>query len=182
LLAPEQSERHQQEIDRSAQNLLDTMEDLLLWSKEQMRHFSPQPHPIPVPGIFAEMRRLYPDTDRCRLDFECPPDMILMTDENFFKTITRNLTTNALNAVTSTPHGRISWMAWEANGTKYLAISDNGPGITDRAQAILRSDHHSTASSSLGLHLVRDFAAAINCRITVDSTPEKGSRFTLAFA
>jgi signal transduction histidine kinase len=182
LLAPEQTERHQQEIDSSARNLLDTMEDLLLWSKEQMRHFSPQPHPLPVPNLFAEMRRLYPDTDRCRLDFECPPEMILVTDEHFLKTITRNLTTNALSAVTNTPHSHISWMAWEANGTKYLAITDNGPGISLRAQAILLSDDHATAGSRLGLHLVRDFAAAINCRITVDSTPEKGSRFTLAFA
>ena len=183
MLAPEQTERQQQEIDRSARNLLDTMEDLLLWSKEQMRHFQPQPRQLAVNDLFNEMRRLYPDSARCRIDFNCPPQLEIRTDEHFLKTILRNLTTNAIKAVTAFPNGHIRWQAWEAGGKKYLSITDNGPGISPQAQTILLSeDNAAAAHNRLGLHLVRDFAAAINCRITVDSSPEKGSHFTLAFA
>ena len=203
MLEPAQAEIHQGEITRSAGNLLDTMEDLLLWSKEQMRHFSPQPRHLLVADLFEEMRRLYPDTGRCRLDFECPPQLTLYTDENFLKTILRNLTTNSIKAVSASPGGHIMWKAWETTPIKYLSISDNGPGISPQAMSTVLTPNNAqpgpstpsgaesfsagvpdlpSSQNRLGLHLIRDFAVAIGCSITVDTSPETGSRFTLTFA
>ena len=190
MLEPAQAEIHQGEITRSAGNLLDTMEDLLLWSKEQMRHFSPQSRHLLVTNLFEEMRRLYPDTGRCRLNFECPPELTLYTDENFLKTILRNLTTNSMKAVSASPGGHITWKAWETTRIKYLSISDNGPGISPQALSTLLTPNNAqpgpadlpSSQNRLGLHLIRDFATAIGCNITVDTSPGTGSRFTLAFA
>jgi signal transduction histidine kinase len=178
FLEPHHVIRHQREITRSAANLLDTMEDLLLWSKEQMHHFSPQPRQIPIARVFEEMRSLYPDTGRYRLDFECPPELTLYADENYLKTILRNLTTNAIKAVAATSKGHIHWQATETT----LSITDNGPGLPPEARAILENDAHETASNTLGLHLIRDFSAAIGFRIAIDSSPEEGTRITLSFS
>lgn len=177
FLEPGHAARHQQEISRSAANLLDTMEDLLLWSKEQMHHFSPQPHQIRIARVFEEMRSHYPDTGGYRLDFECPPDLTLYADENYLKTILRNLTTNAIKAVAATPTGHIRWQA----ATTTLSITDNGPGLPPEARAILENGTHETAGNTLGLHLIRDFSAAIGCGITIDSSPWEGTRITLSF-
>ena len=195
MLDPANTARHQQDITRSASNLLDTMEDLLLWSKEQMGHFSPQPRNIAIPGLFAEMRELYPDTGRCRLDFDCPPNLSLYTDENFLKTILRNLTTNAIKAVTladkainptdkavtPTP-GHILWTARREAAATTLSITDNGPGLPPDARAILLSQPLTPTGNTLGLHLVRDFAANLGCHITIDTVPDQGTRITLTFA
>lgn len=178
FLEPGHAARHEQEITRSAANLLDTMEDLLLWSKEQMRHFSPHPRQIRIARVFEEMRSLYPDTGRYHLDFECPPELTLYADENYLKTILRNLTTNAIKAVTATPGGHIRW---QAAGTT-LSITDNGTGLPPEARAILENGTHENAGNTLGLHLIRDFSAAMGCGITIDSNPGQGTRITLSFS
>ncbi|HET6252848.1 MAG TPA: ATP-binding protein [Puia sp.] len=196
LLEPANAARHQQEITRSANNLLDTMEDLLLWSKEQMRHLSPQPHNIDIPGLFSELRLLYPDTNQCRLEFKCPPQLTLYTDENFLKTILRNLTTNAIKAVANNPNGDIRWEAATsptiassaanspaapAKPSTTLTITDNGPGLSPQVQAILLSPTGENSGKTLGLHLIREFATALGCTITIDTAPENGTSITLSF-
>jgi signal transduction histidine kinase len=186
LLEPVRAELHRQEINQSAANLLDTMEDLLLWSKEQMRHFPAQPRIITMSNLFTEMRSLYPDTENCRIEFECPPQLELQTEENFLKTILRNLTTNALKAVPS-PNGHIHWKAWAPNGQTCLSIADNGPGISQEARDTLLAlntvpaKNNRPAQNRLGLHLIREFAIAIDCRISIDSSPGQGTRITLTF-
>ena len=186
LLEAARAEQHRLEINRSAANLLDTMEDLLLWSKEQMRLFPAQPRIISLGHLFTEMRSLYPDTENCRIEFECPPQLELQTEENFLKTILRNLTTNALKAVPS-PNGHIHWKAWTSDGQTCLSIADNGPGISQQARDTLLAPNvaptrnNQPAQNRLGLHLIREFATAIGCRISVDPTPGQGTRITLTF-
>jgi signal transduction histidine kinase len=186
LLEPARAEQHRQEINRSAANLLDTMEDLLLWSKEQMRNFPAEPRFITIGNLFTEMRSLYPDTENCRIEFDCPPHLELQTEENFLKTILRNLTTNAIKSAPS-PNGHIHWKAWTFDSQTCLSISDNGPGISQQARDTLLA-HITTADTNtaattngLGLHLIREFATAIGCRISIDSTPGDGTRISLTF-
>jgi signal transduction histidine kinase len=52
LLTPELAEMHQKRITESAENLLENMESMLLWSKGQMQHFKPQVKSIAVEDSF----------------------------------------------------------------------------------------------------------------------------------
>jgi hypothetical protein len=48
LMDEETKQRMQTKITTGAENLLDSMEDMLLWSKGQMENFKPQPTKLAV--------------------------------------------------------------------------------------------------------------------------------------
>jgi signal transduction histidine kinase len=183
LLTAEMKSKHQQKMVHSAEDLLATIEDLLLWSKGQMKSFKPQTAVFSVSKLFGEIQSLYPDHGFTHIGFELEENMTLNTDENYLKTIIRNLTANALKVLSATPNGLILWKAWTLNQKKYLSISDNGPGISMEQQKVLFGENSIIGSKNgLGLSLIRDFTAAINCNISVESKPGSGSTFTLQFA
>ena len=80
--------------------LLDTMEDLLIWSKSQMDKFILQPVMIPVYDIYEELIRLYQDVAEERQIIilnDASNSIKVCTDENLLKTILRNTISNAIN-------------------------------------------------------------------------------------
>jgi signal transduction histidine kinase len=179
-LGGEGMERHEKKITTGAENLLHTMEDLLLWSKGQMKNFSPRKKTLAVGDLFAEMRQLYPDEGRLQIRFLDAEGLELFTDGDYLKTILRNLTTNAIRAVRERPDGLVVWRAWQEAGRTYLSVTDNGPGLPEAGQRVLvDEDAVVGGASGLGLHLVRDFAAAIGMGIKVQSQPGDGTVFIL---
>lgn len=63
-----------------------------------------------------------------------------------------------------------------------LAITDNGSDILKQQLNALYSDETAIGSKTgLGLHLIRDLAKAIACKIDVKSAPNLGSEFQLIF-
>jgi signal transduction histidine kinase len=179
-LSREGLEGHEKKIAAGAENLLHTMEDLLLWSKGQMKNFSPQKKTLAVGDLFAEMRLLYPDEGPLQIRFLDPEGLELFTDGDYLKTILRNLTTNAIRAVRERPDGLVVWRAWQESGLTCLSVTDNGPGLPEAGQRVLiGEDAVVGGTSGLGLHLVRDFAAAIGMGIDVESQPGMGTVFTL---
>jgi signal transduction histidine kinase len=180
-LSTEGLNRHETSIAAGAENLLHTMEDLLLWSKGQMKKFSPRKKELAVHGLFAEMRLLYPDEERLQIQFLDPERLELFTDGDYLKTILRNLTTNAIKAVRLRPDGLVVWRAWKEGGRLFLSVSDNGPGLPEAGQRLLvDEDAVVGGTNGLGLHLIRDFAAAIGMGIEVQSQPGAGTVFTLS--
>jgi signal transduction histidine kinase len=179
-LSTEGLEGHEKKIAAGAENLLHTMEDLLFWSKGQMKNFSPQKRSLTVGDLFAEIRLLYPDEGRLQIRFLDPEGLELFTDGDYLKTILRNLTTNAIRAVRERPDGLVVWRAMQEAGRTYLSVTDNGPGLPEAGQRVLADEDVVVGGTSgLGLHLVRDFAAAIGMGIEVQSQPEAGTVFIL---
>jgi signal transduction histidine kinase/tetratricopeptide (TPR) repeat protein len=180
MLTEEMKAQHQEKITHAAEDLLATIEDLLLWSKGQMKNFKPHIQEVSVQRLFDEIKALYPSNPGEQIDFDLEQNMKVSVDENYMKTILRNLTSNAIKAITGQGNGHIIWRAWQKENRKYLAISDNGPGISTAQQQVLFSDEASIGiRNGLGLSLIRDFAAAIRCQLSVDSQPGKGSTITL---
>lgn len=121
------AKRMQAKVITGAENLLSSMEDILLWSKGQMENFTPDPQKIAVDVLFKETEKHF-SSDNIELSFENPENIIVNTDENYLKTIIRNLTGNAIKALDKTSNGKIIWKAWQENNQTYLSITDNGPG------------------------------------------------------
>jgi signal transduction histidine kinase len=99
--------------------------------------------------------------------------------------IIKNLLSNAYKF---TDRGEISveWGTYRREGTNeyYITVRDTGRGIPqgehDRIfMRFYKSDD--SRGRGLGLAIVRELAEVIDATIKVDSTPEKGSSFTLIF-
>ena len=182
LLDEETKNRMQDKTISGAEDLLSSMEDILLWSKGQMENFKPQPKNVNVNQLFDDTKKVFSGYIKIRFEYQNLNNIEIFTDENYLKTIIRNLTSNAINIFTNTANPKIIWKAWQENGTSFLSITDNGPGASEAQFKALYDDKEVVGiKSGLGLHLIRDLAKAIDCQVLVVSELEGGTTFTLKF-
>ncbi len=182
LLDEETKNRMQNQTITGAEDLLSTMEDILLWSKGQMENFKPQPKNVAVNQLFEDTQKAFSGYHKIKFEYLNPANISIFTDENYLKTIVRNLTSNAIKVSTDSQNPTIIWKAWQENGISYLSISDNGSGASSNRFKALYDDKEVVGiKSGLGLHLIRDLAKTINCEISVDSKVGGGTTFTLKF-
>lgn len=182
LLSGEKAAEHEKRITESAENLLENMESMLLWSKSQMQHFKPQFRSVEVADLFDYIRKFFGSETSIRFSFENPESLQIVTDDDYLKTIMQNLTNNAVKALINTQDARIKWEAYQKDRAIILAISDNGPGTSAEKLNVLYSESGTIGmKTGLGLHLVRDLAKAIACTISVKSNRGRGMEFQLVF-
>ncbi len=182
LLDEETKNRMQDKTISGAEDLLSSMEDILLWSKGQMENFIPQPKNVNVNQLFDDTKKVFSGYHKISFEYHNSNNIEIFTDANYLKTIVRNLTSNAINAFTTTPNPTIIWRAWQENGISYLSITDNGPGASEEQFRALYDDKEVVGiKSGLGLHLIRDLAKAIDCQVLLVSELEGGTTFTLKF-
>jgi signal transduction histidine kinase len=119
------------------------------------------------------------------LSVEQPPFAIAAdVDPDRFQMVVRNLLSNAAKY---SHEGTDIKLRLSANGVARVAVSDEGIGITEEDQARLfnrfvRIESESTegiAGTGLGLWLSREIARMHDGDLTVESTPGRGSTFTL---
>ena len=180
------AERIENSTLQSARNLLNSMEQILFWTKDQMENFKPQPKNIAVNDLFKDVATHFSSFENIKLQFENYENILLNTDENYLKTIIRNLTGNAIKALDSfvprndNENPTIMWKAYNENGKSFISITDNGKGAThEQFKALYDDKEVSGIQSGLGLHLIRDLAKAIDCEIFIDSKIDAGTTFTL---
>lgn len=165
-----------------AENLLSSMEDILQWSKSQMENFRPQPKTFAINSLFKDIQNHFSTNESTKISFENNENIQVFTDEDYLKTIVRNLTGNAIKATESNANPAIIWKAWQENKKTFLSVSDNGNGASkEEFKALFDEKEVVGIKSGLGLHLIRDLAKAIDCEITVDSKIGEGTTFTLKF-
>jgi len=175
-----QSTAHQKEISQSAVALLETMEEMLLWSKGQMENFEPKIVDTEVAALFSYIERSFEWANNVDFKFSNPQNLTIKTDENYLQTIMFNLTSNALKATQGAAEATIEWRAWEEKGAIHFSIADNGPGISEDQVNVLFSDASLSGDRhGLGLHIIKDLAKAIHCKIAV-MPAERGARFVLS--
>jgi len=176
LLDEESEKRLKQKTTEGAENLLSSMEDLLLWSKSQMENFEPQPKKITVDSLFSDTANHFSNFENISITYENTQNIELYADENYLKTIIRNLTGNAIKALEKTENPKIEWKAYTKDNKVILSIHDNGPGGTkEQFKALYDETTITGISSGLGLHLIRDLAKIIKAEITVKTSNDFGT-------
>lgn len=177
IMTSEQASRHKRTIRESAQSLLETMEAMLIWSKEQMESFKPQIKPVTVTALFEHIQRFFPGQ---HMEFLMKEPLTVNTDPQYLQTIMQNLTANAIKATSDQAHPEIKWEAVQQGQQIILTLPDNGPGMNERLlEELVEGKTMANGISGFGLHLVRDLAKAIGCGIKINSDKERGTRFTL---
>lgn len=94
------------------------------------------------------------------------------------------------NAVLHTPPGTHIELHWfDRSGRACLQVKDNGPGIaakhlphvTERFYRVADSARQQQGSTGLGLAIVKHIGLKHSAELHIDSTPDKGSCFTMLF-
>ena len=180
MLDEESTKRMQDKTMTGAKNLLASMEDILQWSKSQMENFKPQPKNVSINQLFNDTKKVFSGYLNIKIEYQNPENIEIFTDDNYLKTIIRNLTSNAINVFIDIENPLIIWKAWQIDKVSYLSITDNGPGANpEKLKALFEESELGSTKSGLGLHLIRDMAKAIDCEISVQSTIGVGTTFTL---
>lgn len=154
-------------ISEQATHLLDTMEDLLIWSKSQMDKFTLQPVKVQVGPLYEELIKLYRDVADSRnitIVNQTSEDITIITDENLLKTLLRNTLSNAISH--SSAGSSIQLDVRGANRGILCIISNeaaesNFQQLKDKLQqASLDSGNH-----GLGLFLLKEFMDKLQATI-----------------
>ncbi|MQX35873.1 sensor histidine kinase [Roseospira navarrensis] len=180
-----------QDIHASGSHLRDLVDDLLDLARIEADKFELHMEPTPVCTEIQACIALFREraaAKRLSLTGSCPGDLPpLIADGRALRQMLFNLVSNA---VKYTPDGgRIRVSASATDTTVALAVSDTGIGIRTelhelvfaaygRVQDVVTRDIEGTG---LGLSLVRALMEKHGGAVTLDSTPGRGSTFTLVF-
>ena len=176
-------------IRKSADELLDLVNDLLDLSRMDAGKIRLRPSRFTVDSLFGTLRgqlRVLGASPDVRLVFaEREGAPTLDTDEGKVAQILRNLVTNALKF---TERGEVHVDARDnGDGTVSLVVADTGIGIAPADQERIFEEfyqvdtplHRRVKGTGLGLSVSRRMAEMLGGRIDVASAPGEGSTFTL---
>ncbi len=121
--------------------------------------------------------------DRTELVVELEDGLRIVGDSNELSQIFLNLLINACDATAKCDKGRIEIQAEAAGDEVLVVVSDNGhgmpPEVRERVFDLFYTTKKGNAGTGLGLGIVHNLVTGHGGRITVESTPNKGSIFKL---
>lgn len=174
-------------IERTAQQALDLVSNVLDASALDGRPITPRLHPVRLDELVGDVTDRYRHAAAAaniRLESEIadgmPPADV---DGQLIARALGNLISNAIKYGGNGGSVRVSTAA--SNGRVSISVSDSGAGIARDELPLLFRRYSRTSSargiegSGLGLFIVRCIVEAHRGRVQVASTPGKGSTFTL---
>ncbi|HYE09946.1 MAG TPA: HAMP domain-containing sensor histidine kinase [Patescibacteria group bacterium] len=122
-----------------------------------------------------------------QLDSDIEPEINALIDIDKFKQIMNNLLSNAYKYLK--PNGRVEVTLAKQNKNIIIKVKDNGIGIPEKDlpfvfERFYRSDisrSKNTGGSGIGLTITKSFVEAIGGRISVQSSSDIGTTFTIVF-
>lgn len=166
------------------------LDNLLNWTRLQTGKLKVDATVIPVYAVVRDMIDYFETQSRDKkipIRSEVEPSLSLYCDEDMFRTILRNLVSNALKF---TPEGgNVRIYGHSRKGRTTVCVEDTGVGISgNNLKRLLRFDESfstpGTASekgSGLGFSLVGEFVEMNGGYLTVNSEEGKGTEVCLSF-
>ncbi len=173
-----------------AQRMKSLVEDLLTLANLEANTL---PAPLQTINIETLMALVRNDAEALSqghhaLNFEITSPANLMGEEREILSAFSNLVSNAIRY---TPDVGAVTAKWSVNsqGQGEFSVTDTGPGIasehlsrlTERFYRVDRSRSRDTGGTGLGLAIVKHIANRHQAQLVIESTPGKGSTFTLRF-
>lgn len=181
LLDEEMKKVKQEQLYHSTDHLLNTMTDVLLWSKSQQQTFIPDKTDVSIKKLIENTLNIYggPIADKQLTIKVATEDHVVHTDENILKTIVRNLINNA---VKFTPTGgAIRFVMTRDSGKLQLQVINSGEPIPpDAAKQLFNWSAMNSDNHGYGLKLASELAERLNIKIGAASGA-MGNVFTLTF-
>jgi len=185
-VTPEQAQVSRR-VQASADELLELVSATLDYSRLQAGRMSVDPQDVDMHAVLATIKaETAPLHEQSGLDFEWQIADLprLYTDPLKLKVVLKNLIGNA---VKFTERGRVTIAARAHEGGVAIRVSDTGIGIApDLLAAIFEPFRQVQGQTTrvysgvgLGLYIARQLIDLLGGRISVDSTPNVGSTFTI---
>jgi signal transduction histidine kinase len=166
LLTAEKKSEHEGMLKNASENVLQTMEDLLLWSKSQMQHFQPQLSTVDVKEILEREANLLEQQaadKQLSIDLQVPSTFKQETDENFVAVIVRNLLQNAVKYGSS--QGGNGTVTVTASGKQVVISNHVAEPVADSLNKKLNNMQVDSSASGIGLQIAADLASRINTQL-----------------
>ena len=179
LLTPELAQQNQANITANTEILLENLENMLLWSKEQMNQAGVEKQAVLVEDLFQRLYATFSVQNQFELVFDCPTGFTIHTDPNYLWIIVQNLSSNSSKALQKVRNRKITWRAWRDEGKNYLSIEDNGPGFPVAVLQGFRQAKNEMMLSGFGLQVVQDFAQKLDIDLHFENSPTGGARVLL---
>lgn len=179
LLTPELAQQNQANITANTEILLENLENMLLWSKEQMNQAGVEKQAVLVEDLFQRLYATFSVQNQFELVFDCPTGFTVHTDPNYLWIIVQNLSSNSSKALQKVRNGKITWRAWRDEGKNYLSIEDNGPGFPVAVLQGFLQAKNEMMLSGFGLQVVQDFAQKLDIDLHFENSPTGGARVLL---
>jgi PAS domain S-box-containing protein len=187
-LTPEQLEYFRY-IQRSCMNMQTLIDNLLDINKIEQGMAAGTPEEIQLSALSDNLMSTFQEQARTKniaLKVECnAPEQNIFVDINALSRVLENLISNAIKF--SRQHTEVLLTITHAHGGVCFDVVDQGQGIQPedlpklfrKFQRLQTRPTNGESSTGLGLSIVKELVLSLNGRITVDSKPNKGSRFTV---
>jgi signal transduction histidine kinase len=176
-------------LNQSAKQLNQLIDDILNYTIIESKGFTLNLTETNINSIVENMKRLYKPSAKLKnidLAFETDVDRNIQLDDKKFEQIFGNLLSNAIKFTTE--NGKIRGKVFDESDSLILQVSDTGVGMKDEVVQNLFTDNtkkqegtSGEKSTGLGLNIIKHFTELHNGSIDVDSTPGKGTTFTIRF-
>ena len=190
LQSPELTEAERMEyanaIHHASRNLADLVTNILKLNKLENQQIFPETEEFDLAAQLCECLLNFEDIwekKDIQLDVDMPETVVIKADPELLALVWNNLLSNAMKF---TPEGgavRVSLTREEELAV--ITVSDTGCGMTaEQGKHIFEKFYqtdpsHATRGNGLGLALVKRVVDITGSSITVQSTPGKGSTFTV---
>jgi len=181
LLSITQKQQLSEKIQTATGSLLETMEDLLLWSKTQMNQFQPTVEPVRIAQVTEQclgLLRLNIEARQLQVEQHIPQEAMAETDPYYLQTILRNLLQNAVKAADEHSIVRLTWN----EVGRELHIENSGLAFTQAEyEHLLDQPDRQNGLSGLGLRLVDELSAKSGLGVRFENPAEGTTRTVIKF-
>jgi signal transduction histidine kinase len=171
LLSDAQKSELSEKIQTATGSLLETMEDLLLWSKTQINQFKPDMQPVDLAQTTDQCLKLLQlnmEAKKISIENHITPATMVEADPYYLQAIVRNLLQNAIKA--SGDNGTIQLQFLENDLEKYLSIENSGPAFSQADyETILSKTDGNMGLNGLGLRLVDELSEKTGLKIRFEN-------------
>ncbi len=175
-------------INKTANNGLNMLTNLMDWSRSQSNLQEPLPIKIPVKSKIENIIDQQSESwgaKKIHINIAIDNKTKVYADEHMFETIMRNLLSNAIKFTPN--NGSVKFEDHSQNGSVSILIKDSGIGMTQNQINTLFSCDRTISSPGtnnekgmgLGLVLCKEMIDINNGKIEVQSSPEEGTKFMI---